>query len=33
MKLKLQGIGTESNSNIQNDVEDIFDLKEVESVE
>ena len=33
MKLKLQGIGVESDAKSNNDVEDIFDLKEVESVE
>jgi len=33
MKLKLQGIGVESNGKVNNDVEDIFDLKEVDTVE
>ena len=30
MKLKLQGIGVESDGKVNNDVDDIFDLKEVE---
>ncbi|MCK5853736.1 MAG: PilT/PilU family type 4a pilus ATPase [Sulfurovaceae bacterium] len=33
MKLKLQGIGIASNASVKGDVEDIFDLKEIESVE
>ena len=33
MKLKLQGIGVESNGKVNNDIEDIFDLKEVDTVE
>ncbi len=33
MKLKLQGIGVESDDKVNNDIHDIFDLKELETVE